>query len=179
MALEGINTTRYMIGLLGVLNPDQAQAATDTAASAVGTFMEDPSSGSSDQDSSSVSQADFSQAASQLSALSQLQSKSPETFKALAQNIAKGISGAAAKSNDRLQKFMLATIAGQFSNAAASGSMASLATAGQGGQGNKTLRGYGASGISLLSPSMAQGEGADVFNQIGAVIRSNLAGLKD
>jgi len=177
MAINGINTKQYLIGMLGVLNPDSSQVDTDSAASAVGTFMEDPTSGATGQDSSSVSQANFSQAASQLSTLAQLQSQAPEKFKALAASIAKDISSAAQESGDPLQKFMLKTISGQFSNAALSGSLASLAT---GGQGNKQVRGYGGgagANISLFSPTMAQGQGADVFNQIEDMIASNLTSL--
>lgn len=174
MSISGINTTQYLIGVLGALNPDPNQAEGSSAAAAVGTFMGDPTSGSS-QNSSVGAQANFSQAASQLSTLATLQNQSPEQFKALAKSIAQDLSSAAKKDSDPLQKYMLTTVAGQFSNAAMSGSMASLVP---GGQGNKQLRGYGGAQISLFSPSMAQGQGADVFNQISSVIDSNLSSLE-
>lgn len=179
MSINGIDTTQNLIGILGALNTDPSQVDTDSAASAVGTFMVDPTSGSTSQDSSGVSQANFSQAASQLSTLAKLQNQSPETFKALAKSIAQDISTAARQSASPIQKFMLTSLAGQFSNASASGSLTSLAPAAQ--SGNRQLRGYGgaqATQVSLFSPAMTQGQGADVFNQVDDVIASNLASLE-
>ena len=161
MAINGITTTQNLIGLLGVLNPDAAETGGSSAASAVGTFMADSTAGSSASDLTGGTHADFSQTASQLSALAQLQSQSPAEFKALAKKISSDISSAAKDSSDPLQTFMLKTIAGQFSNAAMSGSLTSLVPSSQSGN---QLRGYGSSNaISLFSPAMAQGKLPPVF----------------
>ncbi len=172
MIINGIETRQYLLDQLDVLNTG-SQTDGSSAASSVGSFLSGASS-TATQDSTTTTQADFSQAASQMSILAQLQNQSPEAFKALAKSISEDLSSAAGESGDPQQKIMLKTIAGQFSNAATTGSMSSLVPSSKGGN---TLRGYGSQKISLFSSTMAQGQGADVFNQVGGVIKSNLASL--
>lgn len=157
MAISNI-TTQSLIASLGYLDPNQNSVSDASSTDSLSALSGDSSSGTS---SSGTSLTSISQIASLLSKLSKLEKSDPDSFKDVAAEIAQDFHDAAPQCSDVLQRLSLESLAGQFSNAAITGSLKDFnlgkATSGSAkaymGQSTLTLLDYlnGSDGTDLTS----------------------------
>lgn len=172
MTVASLSARNSLIATLGVLDPTTTKS-TDGAGS---TWFSDQSGGS-DSSLTSVSSAatSFSQTATLLSTLSRLSASDPEQFKEMAAEISADLREAASLAPDSATAYSLSSLASQFSNAAATGSVNSLAPS---VSSTNRLKGYASlsAGTSLFSQSLTGNGSTGLRDVINAIIADNLGG---
>lgn len=175
MTVASLSARNSLIATLGVLDPTMT-SSTDSAGAAWFTDQ----AGDSNSSLTSVSSAatSFSQTATLLSTLSKLSASDPEQFKEAAKEISADLREAASLATDSATAYSLTSLAGQFSNAAATGSISSLAPAASAQGASSRLKGYASlsAGTSLFSQSLTGNGATGLRDVINSIIAGNLGG---
>lgn len=161
-------TSQSLIASLGCLDPTQTQSADQSSA--------DPLAASQSADSSAQTTGSTVNGISQvgyiLSSLAKLQKQDPAGFKQNAAATAKDFRDAATQCGDMLQRLSLESMAGQFSNASLTGSMASINLA---STSTTLVRAYaGQSSLSLLDNLGGGTLGTDLSSQVSSILNGNM-----
>ena len=163
-------TIQSLIASQGYLDPTSTQDSSSTSSSSLVSALSNTTSSSSSSSSGSAS-SDISQVAYILSSLAKQQKQDPAAFKKNAAATAQDFHDAASECTDTLQRLSLESMAGQFSNAALTGSMASINLA---STSNTLTKAYsGSSSLSLLDCLNSDSTG-DFSSQVTSILNANV-----